>query len=98
MGQRLPSRAPWAGPSQVSHTIEELGTLNVAFLHLLALVRRSLNVADCGGKDGSAALYQLLAEVNTIAGGGTVQRGPVSKRQGLWVATDRIYSHIPSVT
>lgn len=57
-------------------TVEKLGALDVALLHLLTLVGGSLDVADGGGEDGRAALHQLLAQVHTVAGGGAVQRGP----------------------
>lgn len=57
-------------------TIQELGALDVAFLHLLTLVRRRLDVADGGGEDSGAALHQLFAEVDAVARGGAVQRRP----------------------
>lgn len=64
------------GPPAPPRTIQELGTLDVALLHLFTLVRGSFNVADGGGKNGGAALHQLFAEVDAVARGSAVQRRP----------------------
>lgn len=63
-----------------SLTVQELGALRVAFLHLLALVRGRLHVAVGHGKDSCPRLHQELAHLHVIAGCCTVQRGPA--RQG----------------
>lgn len=57
-------------------TIKELGALGVALLHLLTLVCCCLNVTDGGGQYCSAWLHQHLTEVDAVAGGSAVQRGP----------------------
>lgn len=67
------------GPG-VTLTIQELGALRVAFLHLLALVRSRLHVAVGHGKHGCPRLHQELAHLHVIAGCCTVQGGPA--RQG----------------
>lgn len=66
--------------SGLALTIQELGALRVAFLHLLALVRGRLHVAVGHGKDGRPRLHQELAHLHVVAGCCTVQRGPA--RQG----------------
>lgn len=63
-----------------SLTVQELGALRVAFLHLLALVRGRLHVTVGHGKDSCPRLHQELAHLHIIAGCCTVQRGPA--RQG----------------
>lgn len=65
----------------VALTIQELGALGVALLHLLALVSSRLHVAVGHGKHGRPRLHQELAHLHVIAGGCTVQRGPA--RQAL---------------
>lgn len=79
--------SPWCGPG-VTLTIQELGALRVAFLHLLALVRSRLHVAVGHGKDGCPRLHQELAHLHVIAGCCTVQGGPA--RQGQRMA---LHSH-----
>lgn len=64
----------------VTLTIQELGALRVAFLHLLALVGGRLHVTVGHGKDSCSRLHQELAHLHVIAGCCTVQRGPA--RQG----------------
>lgn len=57
-------------------TVEELGAMCVALLHLLAFVRCRFHIADRGGKNGGPGLHQHLAEVDTVAGRSAMQRSP----------------------
>lgn len=59
-----------------SLTVEELGALGVAVLHLLALVGGRLHVAVCGGEHRRPRLHQELAELDVVAGRGAVEGGP----------------------
>lgn len=70
----------WAHRAPV-RTVQELRALDVALLHLLTLVCSGLDVTDGGGKDSGSTLHQLLAEVDTVARGGTVQWCPRSRRE-----------------
>lgn len=70
------------GPG-VTLTIQELGALRVAFLHLLALVRSRLHVAVGHGKHGCPRLHQELAHLHVIAGCCTVQGGPARQGQSM---------------
>lgn len=58
-------------------TIEELGALDVALLHFLTFICSSLHVTNGAGEDGGPGLNQQLAEMDAVAGGGTVKRSPV---------------------
>lgn len=86
---RHSAREPCGPGRPGARTVEELGALDVALLHLLALVRGRFGVADGGGKDGGAALDQLLAQVGAVAGGGAVQRRPGGARAAAWAPRPR---------
>lgn len=49
-----PHRGPDQGVGCGGRTVEELGTLDEAALHLLTLVGRRFHVTDGGGEDGGA--------------------------------------------
>lgn len=57
-------------------TVEELGTLCVALLHLLALVCRCLHVTVGGGEHSSPGLHQELTHLHIVTGGRAVQWSP----------------------
>ena len=57
-------------------TVEELGALSVAVLHLLTFVGGSLHVAVCGGEHRRPRLHQELTDLNVVAGGSTVEGSP----------------------
>lgn len=57
-------------------TIEELGALGVAFLHLLTLVGSRLHVAVGGGEHGRPRLHQEFTNLNVVTGGGAVEGSP----------------------
>jgi len=57
-------------------TVEELGALGVAVLHLLTLVGGRLHVAVRGGEHRRPRLHQELADLDVVTGGGAVEGGP----------------------
>ena len=74
-GRERRGRRPWA------RTVQKLRALGVALLHLLALVRGSLQVAVGHGEHRGPRLHQELTHLHVVAGRGAVQRGPVGETQ-----------------
>lgn len=62
-------------------TIEELGALGVAILHLLTFVSSCLHVAVGGGEHGRPGLHQELTDLHVVTGGSTVEGGPAGEEE-----------------
>lgn len=89
-----------SGSTGVFPTIEELGTLGVAVLHLFTFVRSRLHVAVSGGEHRRPRLYKELTQLNVVAGGSTMQGGPTEgTREGLnWSGTQSASMNANSCT
>ena len=75
----------------LSLTIEELGALGVALLHLFTFISCRLHVAVSHSEHCGPGLHQELAHLNVVAGCSTVKRCPVlEKRQqdNVWMSND----------
>lgn len=57
-------------------TIEELGALGVAILHLFTFVSSRLHVAVGGSEHGCSRLHQEFTHLDVVTGGGTVEGSP----------------------
>lgn len=64
-------------------TVEKLGALGIAFLHLLAFIGCRLHVAVCHGVYSSSGLHQKLTHLHVITGGGTMQGSPKTRSDVL---------------
>lgn len=58
-------------------TIEELGALGVALLHLFTFISRRLHVTVSHSKHCSTRLHQELAHLHIVTRGSTVERCPM---------------------
>lgn len=63
-------------------TVEELGALGVAFLHLLTFVSSCLHVAVRGGEHRRARLHQEFTDLHIVTGGSAVEGSPGDEDRG----------------
>lgn len=87
---RLARGSSW-GTRASLHTIQKLRTLDVSLFHLFTLICSSLNVTDGGSKDSGSTFHQLLAEVDTVARGSTMQRCPRTRGGNVESGTTQGY-------
>lgn len=80
-----------------SLTVEELGALGVALLHLLTFVGSRLHVAVCGGEHRRPRLHQELTDLNIVTGGGAVEGSPGDEQRGRKKGLRESNNHICGV-